>query len=387
MTFPMLKRIRDRLEHLIRLHNHLGAITSRNGPRLYKCLYPFCSYNYRGFETKKEQTDHLKNHDRPWKCNVKGCDWKAIGYTSKANLDKHWEKHHVLKPDQLEFIGRNLENLGKDEAQALLFGLIESNAVERVQQLLESQAAKTLDDHVFVFAQTKAAEKGSMTMTKVLTPTSSVYLPYEVVKRALKSDDPEFAKWAVGKANIAKDTKLFKQILKVDSQDVFLHWEGQIGQWKGVAIKLHLEKVLVPDIFDQAKARALHEARIKHILTKYRRHLDAKFLGQALIRVAKKSFSISMAATLLDLGAPINYPRYLNSGNGMTALQFVTKRSTQEAAYFTKFLLKNGAHPYSSPGKPIDMAEGAKNIAKWTGETWSELVQKYAKARSKRYDI
>jgi hypothetical protein len=380
----MLKRIRDRLEYLIRLPNHLRTITSRNGPRLYKCFYPFCSYNYRGFETKKEQTDHLKNHDRPWKCNVAGCDWKAIGYTSKANLDKHWEKHHILKPDQLEFVGRNLESLGKDEAQALLFGLIEGNAVERVQQLLKSQVAKTLDDQVFVFAQTKAAEKGSMAMTKALTPTSTAYLPYEVVKRALKSDDPEFAKWAVEKANLANDFKLFKQILGTGSQDIFLHWEEQVDQWKGDNIRDHLEKVLDPALFDHAKARPLHEARIKHILTKYRRHLDDDFLGKTLVRVARRSCSISMAASLLDLGAPIDYPRreYSTSRKGMTALQLVTKKSTREAAFFTKFLLEKGALPYSSPGKPIDMGEGAKNIAKWTGETWSELVQKYTEGRS-----
>ncbi|KAI9684612.1 MAG: hypothetical protein M1822_005700 [Bathelium mastoideum] len=90
---------------------------------------------------------------------------------------------------------------------------------------------------------------------------------------------------------------------------------------------------------------------------------------------AAKSFSIPIAQFLLRHGADIN----AFDTPGYTALYFASENESQKAAKFMKFLLQAGAKSPSVTGRqlPIEERPGPRNISRWLGMTWDELVDEY----------
>jgi ankyrin repeat protein len=73
----------------------------------------------------------------------------------------------------------------------------------------------------------------------------------------------------------------------------------------------------------------------------------------------------------------------------MTPLHHAAKKTTTAAAELMKFLLLSGANPNTSAlvrGKTLtpSMERGARNISKWLGMTWDELVKWAQEDRKKR---
>ncbi|KAJ3543842.1 hypothetical protein NM208_g3368 [Fusarium decemcellulare] len=127
-------------------------------------------------------------------------------------------------------------------------------------------------------------------------------------------------------------------------------------------------------LFSEIKNDPLKESRVKRALRKIADRLDRRILGTLLVNVAKSSCSVSLAKELVDLGAPIDYPKYTES-KGMTALQLAAKKTTKEAAFFMQWLILNGASPHPLwPGNAFGDAKGAASIVKWVGKTWEELL-------------
>ena len=88
--------------------------------------------------------------------------------------------------------------------------------------------------------------------------------------------------------------------------------------------------------------------------------------------------SIAIAEFLLRNGVNIN--SHPNGGN--TALFHAAKRKDQRAAEMMKFLLESGADPLApalSRSQPIADRPGPRNISKWLGVSWEQLVEESRK--------
>jgi len=66
---------------------------SRNTDGKMTCRYQECAGLY--FERKCEWSKHMDKHDRPYKCNVKGCE-KLQGFTYSGGLLRHEREVHKL---------------------------------------------------------------------------------------------------------------------------------------------------------------------------------------------------------------------------------------------------------------------------------------------------
>ena len=101
-------------------------------------------------------------------------------------------------------------------------------------------------------------------------------------------------------------------------------------------------------------------------------------LEQMLLTVAQTSCSIPLASFLIKLGANVNSGGMDEMGIPAknTPLYAAAQRTTKAAAEFMKFLLDSGADPTRKVnGRIPGQMRGAKNISKWLGMTWDELVE------------
>ena len=102
-----------------------------------------------------------------------------------------------------------------------------------------------------------------------------------------------------------------------------------------------------------------------------------------LIAVAGLNRSIEVAEYLLKNGA--NIDGHFRSKDDLASPLYVAARGkTRSASKFMKFLLESGADPFRTVnGKLPGDRRGAKNISKWLGMTWDELVESTKGARAK----
>lgn len=93
---------------------------------------------------------------------------------------------------------------------------------------------------------------------------------------------------------------------------------------------------------------------------------------------ARRCCSIAIARFLLEIGLDVNHR---SGNNAHTALYFAAGRQGQRAAELMRFLLESGADPSVKSPKRIAIAEkpGPRNIEKWLGISWDQLVQESAK--------
>ena len=99
---------------------------------------------------------------------------------------------------------------------------------------------------------------------------------------------------------------------------------------------------------------------------------------QCFLYDAKGCCSITIAEFLLRDGVDINS----HDMEGCTALYWTSKRKSKRAADFLKFLLESGADPLpplDKKRKRILYQPGPRNISKWFGITWEQLVEESRK--------
>jgi hypothetical protein len=228
-------------------------------------------------------------------------------------------------------------------------------------------------------------------MTQILGPKDEKHIPAALVLVAVKGQDTDMVKWALSKSNPDDVTQFLKAMLDTSSDQVYALWEEHLltipqykereDMWKDPVDRLDV--VFKQPVFSEVKNDPVKEARLKHTWRILSEKLGRDPFSAALVRIAKSTCSIPLAKELVELGADFDYPvnRYHNSG-GMTALRLAARRTSKESALFIQFLLSQGASSYESRSRRhgadvfnIGNERGAKEISKWLGVTWEELVK------------
>ncbi|RSL44831.1 hypothetical protein CEP53_011049 [Fusarium sp. AF-6] len=389
-TSQMLVRIQEQHEVLARNPTRMASLHSHYGAGLFRCTFAFCEHSYRGFQTSRDREDHIKTHGRPWKCSIPNCDFSTIGFSSKATRDQHWLKLHLPNLSELKTGPDEFDNLDVIEAQPILFSLVIKGDADGARRLLSAPGGKQLKAEVIDSARCLAAKEGSLALTQLLAPAGETHTPQIIVTSAIKSEDVDFAKWAISTSQPEDRAKIMKVALGSKSEEIYTLWEDYLLSVPHLVPDLsqHGDKGLVNTLFNRTlftdiKNDPLKEARVKHTLRKLSDRMPPALLGSLLVSVAKSSCSLSLAEELLALGAPIDFPMHSTRAN-MTALQIAAKKTTKEAALLMQYLILHGADPNPMPWVRISPGEekGAAGIAKYVGRTWYELVEAGAQVRS-----
>ncbi|KAI4162388.1 MAG: hypothetical protein LQ342_003954 [Letrouitia transgressa] len=99
-----ISQVRTILEELSpQQKKDLPLVTEAYGKSLFKCPKIHCPRFVRGFSTRKQRDQHLRFHERSFKCTEQSCDYLTIGFPTKAELTRHTEICHVKPSDDYNF--------------------------------------------------------------------------------------------------------------------------------------------------------------------------------------------------------------------------------------------------------------------------------------------
>jgi hypothetical protein len=423
------------------LHRHYGT-------NLFKCSYPSCSLSRSGFPTRSARKAHVDSHARPWKCPELSCLYATVGFSSRRGQSNHWKELH--QSSQTAASGPAIlahDCFSKEDLAVLLLELIKAGDAEGLRGLaphLEWNGWEVKPAFLL------AVRMGSLPMVEILDQfnrNSSFFSSSDFVDALVKSENSALFRWALDKLcelcppegtdGFWHYNALAAAAFSTGSPELFAEWEDFLMDparqlrtdrasrrvWLDQpnaeptmfatleTLIPHYEKLSVvfhKPVFIAVGKDALLEARL---IQTWRRLIDAvgpldrRFLGWSLNMLARLTNpSITLAAELLRLGAPIDFPRGVAGTfrdkvkkderfsksqtkryKGMTPLHHSLQATSEQAARFARFLLEEGADPRYG-WKDVTPAEG-KGVAlmqQWLGESWEEVVARTAGARKAR---
>ncbi|KAL9033978.1 MAG: hypothetical protein Q9214_007256, partial [Letrouitia sp. 1 TL-2023] len=199
-TFALLSQCRDAIENAFEEQKgdrHL--LLSAYGEYPFRCRVVACRRFILGFRNRKLRDDHLRTHERSFKCTERGCDFIILGFPSQRALELHISLSHESESKVLDF-----PNLKPQTVWTALQAAIDDNDCDAVRKLsLEAQA---VEDH----------PKGLLlrALTKGYTEVAGVLIDYFRDKAELHyvqtNGDNSFYR-----AAMLGDLDLFKRLLEL----------------------------------------------------------------------------------------------------------------------------------------------------------------------------
>ncbi|KAI1120284.1 hypothetical protein F5Y10DRAFT_258736 [Nemania abortiva] len=364
-----------------------AALQRHYGPHFYKCPYFSCPYSRRGFVSRQARDDHEKVHGRPWKCPFTSCQFSMIGFRSQHRKDIHVKRFHqdesalISTVDADRMASSDFDNLDEHEAQPLLFILVRADNTEAVQRLLVSSSGRKIKPDALAAARASAARQGSMAMTQLLTLEGKTPLPVSIVIYAVQSEDVEFAKWGLSRANRSDiNTRPFnKLMLRTASDEIHLLWVAILKRPYLVGMSLFGKAV-----FNDVKDNPLWEERLALTwrLLMDESHFRYQIMSASsriLVALASSTMSATLGKTFLTSCGEDACGSTFMKNSKKAALEIAVKKSTREAAEFMKILIEHHALVCHYEGGlpqrlPYEGWVGPKGIQKWLGITWRELI-------------
>lgn len=343
-----------------------------------------CKFYRIGFETDTKRDSHVESHDRPFKCAFSNCDFAEIGFRSNAQLHQHSLKCHgnqITSSSSTTPSVYDINNLGSKDLDAVLIDAVKAGEVHYVRDMCGQLPPEKLDRLMGI-----ATASSTTSMVEMLLAHGA----------NVNSSDSQPLIEAVGAGNL-------------DIAKLLLENGSNVNGRRGIYGRYALDEALSRRNPEMISLLIAHGAdptrRIRTLCCLVTREgngeedlkamecvnsikkglKDPEELSDMLKIVAQRSCSISLASFLLKAGANINSQGRM--GIAGTPLYRAANRTTKPAADFMKFLLQSGADPTlsCSGGKPENM-KGAKNISRWLGMTWDELVESIQAERAANAD-
>lgn len=353
------------------------------GSRVYRCSFVSCPYFQTSFETRTPRDQHLNRHNRPFKCDVAGCEYSGLGFSTWKQYEKHRTGSHPQP--RSDPVDGDLDKLSKDDKIRLLLDLIVEDQVDRVAGLVSFIDMGNAAYNLWRFV----GAHGSLTMAQLadrVFPNGEKYLHCAVKEAAAAANIEVFALLAPYTTSLGWVQSITTSVVNCRSEEIFNIWSDcLLSDDKNSPATLFLLTPKRPNPHMEAR---LAEFWIQRRSLGKVSKLEA---GRALKLVSKNCCSVVLAKALVTCGAEVNYRvgRGARDPGALTPLHCAAKKTTMEAAYLIEFLLLSGADPDTEIWSGRDgrkrytpsMEPGAKGISKWLGRTWDELVEWAARER------
>lgn len=400
--------LHERLDGLdLKKVSNSKSLSYHYGPRYFKCGVLGCYYRRYGFETKRGRRAHEKNHQKPWNCNFPGCRFATQGFISRRMRDDHLKHGHSHDVDPGLSSTTLPQKIEDEELQPLVFDLIETNKLEIITLLMPS--LHNLERFVQMEIAIHAAKMGSTTILQLLNDSGLLTGAFFMKDELCWEKFSDLAEWTVASESMSlsktllcwvatldlhkSNTEEFQPTIKnillsvivLESRDLFELWRpilvsgfGIAGTTMKVALAFTFPGTIATTDNKPARERMLlviwEECKALDKMKKRERN-------QVLRSIADTSCSVNLARYGIRHGCEVDAKATETSP---TALQFAARKTTQQAADLMKFLLLQGADPnLGTPKKMIRDEKGAREISKWLGLTWEELVERTREERQR----
>lgn len=363
------------------------------GGGIYKCGRPGCMAYRAGFDTRSQRVEHMQKHTRPFKCKHSGCSFAALGFVKETDLESHLANAHsgILHTGSAATQGQmNKSSQDDSELKAILIDAVQENDLSRIRseatavrkyildlllQAYQGRSSDTMIKHLLGEIPPELPQMSKKDRNEIcgkIFRASTAHGNYDVFQMPCKL----FNEWAKGisgdgfKLPKNHTLPLIGSARRADLLEIVV---SNICETKGEdmdKVDYRLKEVLTPVIPETPDTLA--EIMALECLERVKLRLSTKLLNRLLLEVARACFSIAIAEFLLAEGADVN-----SASGAMRPLLSAAKQDSLEAAKFMEFLLRKGANPKppQSLRSNLDGLPGPRNIQKWIGITWEELVK------------
>ena len=321
-----------------------------------------------------ERDQHLRIHDRPYKCDKPNCDFSHMGFASKARLNVHLQYHENQRKVSVAHVA-DIDN--NDDVELILLDAVKADDLDLVREFI----ADVPRYHGKVLRQ--AVDSSSCEMLEVLLDAckSGENVEPTILEYAVRADRLEVTRMLLDRGAYRDSAAhgqrcMYIAIKNTSSEMIKALLPYDSVQLMAVPADL-LEKYLcamMPIQQDQyEEARAIQCLSLLRDWT-----TEDKAFEKCFRKNAERSCSIAIAEYLLRNGMDINNCPV----NGSTALYAASRTKSRHAAEFMKFLLESGADPkIQGPKQRVPVADrpGPRNISKWLGVSWEQLVEESGK--------
>lgn len=288
-----------------------------------------------------------------------------------------------------------------DEIQPLFFDLIRLDKVEAVKSILHHFSK--LDDSVRNELEDLVAFSGSASMAEVVCTLSAGDRALWHLARSIEGMNFETFRWFLSRIDdvIMKNRRLYdcgdvlRALLVSGSLEMLEQCDKMLIDMLTTNVP-NSRKKEIPSSYSISQwvisATAGDLVRENILLSVWAalemssatsRFNSQENLDNALINVARSTCSLALTKALLEYGANANSQKHHHY---MSPLHHAARQSSPQAAELMKFLLYHGADPEITSSRSklkISEEKGAKEIAKWLGMSWDELIQKIKLDREK----
>lgn len=355
-----------------RLDCDCSSLRKLYGGNLWRCSRPGCPRFRNGFENKRERDSHILAHKRPFKCSFVDCTYHDLGFVSKVQLDNHTSSLHK------NGVGNSTtrkHDLGSEaEVKLFLEDAVVFDDLDMVRDLRES---------VRIYApgliNVCIAKGSSISMLKLVLEISEGVEGRVQSKKAsteaLNKASPEHVRLL-----------LHYNLLYTDERGFLSFWacatraSPQIFELLAAvnapicgSLRTHIAWKVLFNTLLPAQPDDSAEANTLQCMQAMGSILTPTGLSICLWALARRCCSVLIARFCVGNGADVDEA----PGAGPTPLwNAAGNASSKEAAEFMKLLLESGANPeYVFNGAIARERAGAKNIHRWLGVAWDELVE------------
>ena len=336
------------------------------GPRLFKCNRFGCPFFRNGFETVSARDRHILIHDRPYKCDRPNCDFSHMGFASQARLNVHLTSHQkqgrgpATRPADVEEI---------DEVELMLLDAVKADDLDLVRDF---RADITMLGEKFLLQAVKWSSREISEMLLDVCNNDSA-INDKLLESALFAGNLEavriLTRWGASPTRILGLPGNTSKVIELGSVELI----------KFLYPYYNTDFMDLQFLIPFGEPEPSEELRCIECLSLF---LDWPNKQRELERCFNKNASsyrsIPIAKFLLRHGVHVDCERFTNN----TALLRIAGNKTKRAAEFMKFLLESGANPRGEPSKdtrPLANRPGPRNISKWFGISWEQLVEESAR--------
>ena len=345
------------------------------GLRLFKCNRFGCEFFRIGFESARDRNRHIRAHERPYRCDQVKCEFSQIGFGSQAGLNKHLQHHESKKQN---FVAQG-ELDDKDDMELFLLDAVKNDDTTAVCENISEV------DKFATQLTREAARSGSCQMLELLLdackslPTNRL----NVLPWAVEADNVEAVQLLIDRGTylmghkggmncmkIAYTNRSPEMIKTLITHTVMM--PHNINYYRTQGITLLMTSNYEPEL----------EAKVIRCLDVVEEWADKKYMAYCFKINAKRGCSIAIARFFLQRGVEVNTRGITNRETASTALYEASRQTGQSAAELMKFLLESGADSSlkgSNCKTAIGDMPGPRNVEKWFGITWDQLIEESAR--------
>lgn len=356
------------------------------GSSIYKCDRPGCPAFRTGFDTRSKRDGHKQRHTRPFKCQNSECPFADLGFATKTSLESHLAKNHgqSLHIVPAAALGQASAS-SEEELQAILIDAVRENDLSTIRSEA-SAVRKHILDLLLSAYQGRSSDAMIQHLFGEIPPDFKISsmpenryrelaLCNEILRASIEYRGDNMFRmssqllitWFEASGH-EKETVLILmgRARRADLLEMVVSTlRKSIPSFVGHGFEKELFVSVIPGQPDKL-AETLALECLERIKPYVSRHSD-----RLLLAVAGGCCSVAIAEFLCAQGAQVDCVF-----GGSRPILSAAKQTSLEAAKFMEFLLKKGAKPMGEfKGKNLSDLPGPRNIHKWIGITWEELVE------------